>query len=228
MKKIQTFASAAALSFAAIFVAQPAYAVEIMHSMDGHKMDHKMADMAAVYETKNILRDLWTGHSFWVRAVVVAHLDGDNRAEKAAEAQVVANAKMLAGSIKPFYGAAAEKALLDLLFEHYGGVKAYLVATKKGKSKGQDKAVENLLANAEKISVFLSGANPYLPKEAVLELYVTHETHHVAQIDALKGKNYAEEADVWMHMTQHMYVIADALVDALAKQFPENFSGANM
>lgn len=227
MKKIHLFVGVAAIGLTAAFAAVPAAATEPstanMPSMDGHKMDHKMADMAAIYETKNVLRDLWTGHSFWVRAVVVAHLDGDKKAEKAAEAQVVANAKMLAGSIEPFYGAAAEKALLDLLFEHYGGVKAYLVATKKGKSKGQDKAVESMLANAEKIAVFLSGANPYLPKDAVLGLYVTHETHHVAQIDALKGRDYTEEADIWMHMTQHMYVIADALTDALAKQFPEKF-----
>jgi hypothetical protein len=38
------------------------------------------------------------------------------------------------------------------------------------------------------------------------------------------GKQYAEEAQTWEAMKGHMYVIADALAGAIAKQFPKQFS----
>jgi hypothetical protein len=54
-------------------------------------------------------------------------------------------------------------------------------------------------------------------------LLVAHFGHHVAQNQLLKDKKYAEEATVWDAMRRHMYVIADALGDAIAKQFPAKF-----
>ena len=83
--------------------------------------------------------------------------------------------------------------------------------------------MNDLLANAEKIAAFLSGANPNLPKDAVLDLLEAHGGHHVSQIQQLKANQYAEEAKTWSEMQTHMYVIADALTGAIAKQFPEKF-----
>jgi hypothetical protein len=40
----------------------------------------------------------------------------------------------------------------------------------------------------------------------------------------LHDRAYAHEAQTWEAMKQHMYVIADALADGLAKQFPRQFS----
>jgi len=38
-----------------------------------------------------------------------------------------------------------------------------------------------------------------------------------------RTKDYDGEAQTWMDMSQHMYVIADAFADGLAKQFPAKF-----
>src|SRR5687768_13795441 len=56
----------------------------------------KLADARAAQ------RDLWIGHVFWVRNVVDSTFEGDAAAVKAAEGQVVVNAKAIAGSIEPF------------------------------------------------------------------------------------------------------------------------------
>jgi hypothetical protein len=40
----------------------------------------------------------------------------------------------------------------------------------------------------------------------------------------LKAKQYEQEAQTWTAMKDHMYVIADALTAAIAKQFPEKFA----
>jgi len=81
-----------------------------------------------------------------------------------------------------------------------------------------------LQRNAGEIAAFLSAANPNLPKDTVEGLLAAHGAHHIAQIQQLQAKDYEGEAQTWAAMTQHMYVIADALGGALAKQFPEKFA----
>lgn len=174
---------------------------------------------AKAMETSVALRDLWVGHIFWVRNVAVAALEKNEAAQKAAEEQAVANARAIAAAIEPFYGAAAKDGLFKLLAGHYGAVKAYLVATVAGDAKGQASATESLTANASAIADFLSKANPNLPRDTLNGLLLAHGGHHIQQIQELKDGKYAAEAKTWEEMKAHMYGIADAMADALAKQF---------
>jgi hypothetical protein len=192
-------------------------------SADTMEMSMPPAGSAKVVNADAMIRDLWTDHIFWVRNVVVATLAKNGAAEKSAEGQVVANAHAIADGIKPFYGDAGTDGLFKLLAGHYGAIKAYLTATVKGSKSAQDKAMGDLMDNAEQIAVFLSGANPNLPKDTVLELFQAHGGHHITQIQELKAKRYDEEAKNWADMRAHMNVIADALTGAIAKQFPDKF-----
>lgn len=175
-------------------------------------------------QTAASLRDLWIGHGFWVREVAAETLTGNSAGAQNAENQAVANAKLIAASIEPFYGKAASEKLFGLLAGHYSGVKGYLEAADKGSQEKQDAAQKAMVANAEDIALFLSGANPYLPHEALRSMLLAHGGHHIQQIQQLKSKEYAQEAQTWEAMKNHMYAIADALATALAKQFPEKFS----
>lgn len=86
---------------------------------------------------------------------------------------------------------------------------------------------KSLSANATEISRFLSGANPNLPFDTLNGLLLAHGGHHVQQIQQIQqvqSKQYALEAQTWEAMKRHMYVIADALAGAIAKQFPKQFS----
>ncbi len=180
-------------------------------------------DSAKVVATKAVLRDLWLNHVFWVRNVVVEEISGNVPATKIAEAQVVANAQAIAGAIEPFYGAEAKEALFKLLAGHYGAVKAYLDASIAKDAAKQKEALDQLLANADQIATFLSGANPNLPKDVLLGLLQAHGGHHMNQIQQLIAKDYSSEAETWADMSQHMYTIADALADGIAEQFPQKF-----
>ena len=167
-------------------------------------------------------RDLWVGHVFWVRNVVVATIAGNTAAAASAEKQVVANAQQIAASIEPFYGKDASDKLFSLLAAHYGAVKQYLDAA--GNQAKQEAALKAITDNAGEIATFLSGANPNLPRDSVLGLLAAHGGHHVQQIQQLRAKQYDQEAETWEAMKGHMYVIADTLAGALAKQFPAKFS----
>ena len=176
------------------------------------------------FQTAVALRDLWLGHIFWVRNVSVAAIDKNDSAIVAAEKQAVANAQAIAASIEPFYGAAAKDKFFKLLAGHYGSVKSYLVAAVAGDVSAQEKATQSLTSNADEIATFLSQANPHLPKDAVQGLLLAHGGHHIQQIQQLKDRNYDAEAQTWEEMKAHVYQIADATADALAKQFAKKFS----
>jgi hypothetical protein len=182
------------------------------------------ANPARVADTKAALRDLWAGHIFWIRNVVLDNATNNPAARDAAEKEVVANAKQIAGAITPFYGKAAADKLFTLLAGHYGAVKEYSEATVAGSKPQQNAALAHLASNADEIAVFLSGANPNLPKDTVRGLIAAHGAHHVAQITQFQENDYAHEAETWQVMRQHVYVIADALTAALAKQFPGKFA----
>jgi hypothetical protein len=215
MKPIASAVSAFALSLAVL--------LPVAASADQMAMSEPPSSSQKVVAADAAIRGLWHDHIFWVRNVVVATLDKHPAAAKAAEAQVVANAHAIANAIKPFYGDAAGEALFPLLAGHYGAVKAYLIATDKGDKKGQSKATDELMANADKIATFLSSANPNLPKDTVLEMLQAHGGHHIAQIQQLKAGQYDEEAKTWADMEEHMNALADALTGAIAKQFPDKF-----
>ena len=176
------------------------------------------------FQTAVALRDLWLGHIFWVRNVSVAAIDKNDSAIKASETQAVANAQAIAASIEPFYGAAAKDKFFKLLAGHYGAVKAYLIAAVASDVSAQAKATQSLTSNADEIATYLSQANPYLPKDAVQSLLLAHGGHHIQQIQQLRDRNYDAEAQTWEEMKKHVYQIADATADALAKQFAKKFS----
>jgi hypothetical protein len=170
-----------------------------------------------------VQRDLWVGHIFWIRNVSFATLNKNDAAAKTAEQQVFTNARSIAGTIEPFYGAGAKDSFFKLLAGHYGAVKAYLVATADGNATAQATATESITSNAEDIAVFLSKANPYLPKDTLYGVLLAHAAHHIQQILELKDRKYDSEARAWEDMKNHVYQVADATADALAKQFPEAF-----
>ena len=182
------------------------------------------AASVSLADAKAAQRDLWIGHVFWVRNVVDARFEGNANEAKVAEQQVVANAKAIAASIEPFYGKAASEKLFTLLAGHWGAISDYLDATRANRKAGQDAAFKQLVANADEIAAFLGGANPNLPVDVLKGLLMAHGSHHVQQIGEFKAKQYDAEAKTWAAMTHHMYVIADALAEGIAKQFPDKFA----
>lgn len=219
MKPIKQSFIAASILAALMVPGAPAFAQH-----DGHVVVAQASASAKVTETDAALRDLWVGHVFWVRNVVVNTLAGNKAAAAAAEKEVVANAKQITAAIEPYYGKEASDKLFTLLAGHYGAVKQYLEATVAGSKTRQDAAVKNLTGNAGEIARFLSGANPNLPFDTLNGLLLAHGGHHIQQIQQLHAKQYAEEAQTWEAMKKHMYVIADALAGAIAKQFPSKFA----
>lgn len=184
---------------------------------------HASPSADKITAAREAVRDLWTDHIFWVRNVVMATAAKNASERKTAEAQVVANAKQIAGVVGTYYGKAAGDQLFTLLAGHWGAIKAYLDATFANDENARNKAFKDLNDNAAAIATFLSGANPNLPRDTLLALFTAHGAHHVAQITDVHAGDYDKEAANWAAMRTHMNTIADALVGGIAKQFPDKF-----
>ncbi|KRE94881.1 hypothetical protein ASG87_17345 [Frateuria sp. Soil773] len=187
---------------------------------------HAMAAMAASDQAPAApklhaaLRALWHGHVVHTRDYALAvHAHDAGRAKAAADA-VVANAKQLADAVAGFYGKPAGERMLQLLAGHWGGVKALTDARAADDAGAQRRAMDDLDANVAAIAKFLSGANPNLPENAVQGLLAAHVAHHATQIQQIMAGDTKGEQATWAAMQRHMNVIADALADAIARQFP--------
>jgi uncharacterized protein YeaO (DUF488 family) len=174
-------------------------------------------------ELKLALRDLWVGHVFWVRNVVLETKAGNIEAAKVAEGKVVEDARAIADAIVPIYGKEAGDKLFGLLAGHYGAVKDYMTVVFAGDEGAKAAAVEKIKANAMEIATFLSSANPNWPNDALVGLLAAHGAHHIAQIGQINSNDFVAEAKTWDMMKNHIYTIADALADGIVKQFPKKF-----
>lgn len=185
------------------------------------------ANPLKVAELKMALRDLYLGHIFWVRDLVVSTRLGEKEAVSEADEYGLKNAQAIGRSIAPFYGQAAGEKFATLFVGHYSAVKDYMKAAFASNFKGnaalKKAALDKLTKNGNEIAVFVSSANPNLPKDAVYGLLVTHVQQHVMSIDATAKKDWGSEADMWEPMVKHIYTLTNALADGIAKQFPEKF-----
>ena len=208
---------------AALLVVAPSFSPAAAQSARPAAPAPDAARSGKVAHAAATLRDLWVDHIFWIRAVAVAALGKNDAAQDAAERQVLANAANIAASVQPFYGEPAKEAFSGLLQAHYGAVKAYLLAASGSDVNAQNNANQQLIANADDIAAFLSGANSDLNKATLRGMLETHGGHHVLQIQLLKDQKYDAEAQTWADMKAHVHLIADATADALSKQFPDKF-----
>ena len=159
--------------------------------------------------------------SHWSRTLVLATRAGQLAQAQVAETQALANARAIGDAVGSFYGKDAGQKFAELFTAHNRAVKDYMQATFSGRAAAKKAASDRAVKNAREIDVFLSGANPNLPQGAVLNLLGSHWAHHVAQIESAAKRDWAGEARVWHDMRKHILTIADALAEAIAKQFAE-------
>ncbi len=182
---------------------------------------------AKVAELKSVLRDLYINHIFWVRDLVVSTRLGQKIAVSEADEYGLKNAQAIGRSIAPFYGAAAGEKFATLFVGHYSAVNAYMSAAFANNFRGnaalKKASLDKLAKNANDIAVFVSSANPNLPKATVYGFLTTHVQQHVMSINATAKKDWSGEADMWGPMVKVIYTLSDALADGIAKQFPDKF-----
>jgi len=181
------------------------------------------ANPARAAEMKQTYRDLWLGHIYWVQHAVLDSTTKSPTERAAVKKEVDDNTKQIADMLTPFYGEARAQKFLSLLDTNISAVREYSEATIAENKSEQDAALARLASNANDFGSFFSGINPHLSESTARGLIAAHGAHHVLQINQYKKKDYAHLDETWKLMREHVYVIADTIMAALAKQFPEKF-----
>lgn len=143
-----------------------------------------------------------------------------SRSFNATAAALDRNSVAISQAIGSVYGAKAAKTFLDGKFmwrDHIRFFVDYTVAKSKKDKAGQAKAVANLKTYTVRFGDFLAGATG-LPKLAVRNDLLGHVLELKRQLDRYAAGSYRAAAADYGKAYAHMFVTADLVAGAIAKQ----------
>jgi hypothetical protein len=182
--------------------------------------------MATTKEPVRIaLRKLWSDHVIWTREYIIAAVAGTPDADAAA-GRLLKNQEDIGAAIAGFYGDAAGAKLTELLKAHIMIAVDLVAAAKSGDKAAFATHDARWTANAEEIAGFLAGANPNWPKQDVFDLLSLHLKLTKDEAVARIGGDWAADIKAFDAIFNEIMVLADALNDGIAAQFPEKLRAA--
>jgi len=182
--------------------------------------------MATTKEPVRIaLRKLWSDHVIWTREYIIAAVAGTPDADAAA-GRLLKNQEDIGAAIAGFYGDAAGAKLTELLKAHIMIAVDLVAAAKSGDKAAFATHDARWTANAEEIAGFLAGANPNWPKQDVFDLLSLHLELTKDEAVARIGGDWAADIKAFDAIFNEIMVLADALNDGIAAQFPEKLRAA--
>ena len=171
---------------------------------------------------KQDMRKLWTDHVLWTRDYVVAAV-ADHPSAKASAARLLKNQEDIGNAIGSIYGAPAGAELTRLLKEHITIAVDVVKAAKAGDKGGLAAADAKWQKNGDDIAGFLAKANPNLPRNVVANMMKMHLSTTTAEVVSRLNKNWDADVRAFDEVYNHILKMADALSDAIVKQFPDKF-----
>jgi len=179
---------------------------------------------SAASDLRVTLDSLLREHVFLAALATGDALAGQTKAFTAAAASLDANSVGLSKAIGSVFGADAETAFLPLWRSHINFVVNYTTGLAAKDKAKQDKAVSDLLGYTRTFGVFINGALPALPADAVAGLVKTHILGLKDVIDDQAAKDFVKADAALREAADHMGMIASALADAIVKKFPAQFA----
>jgi hypothetical protein len=184
---------------------------------------HSMAGMAKPTMTAENLRvaldNLFAEHAVLAMNATNAGVTG-SKSFPAAAKTLDNNSVALSKAIASVYGVKAGNTFLNgknMWRDHIKDFVAYTVATSKHDKAGQKKAVANLKQYTVTFGNFLSTATG-LPKAAVQNDLLGHVLELKGQLDDYAAGNYRKAAVDYHAAYNHMFMTADLVASAIAKQ----------
>jgi hypothetical protein len=169
---------------------------------------------------RTAMRKLWSDHVIWTRQYIVSAALGDPRAQAASE-RLLKNQEDIGNAVAQYYGAAAGAKLTDLLKQHILIAVDLVAAAKAGDAAKQADADKRWHDNANDLATFLSGANPNWPKQTLLDMLNQHLSLTTQEAVARLQKNWSADVTAFDSIFNQAMMMADALTDGIAKQFPQ-------
>ena len=188
------------------------------HDMSGMTMTTTQKTMTAA-DLRVALDNLFGEHAVLAMNATNAGITG-SKSFPAAAKTLDENSVALSKAIASVYGAKAGQTFLNGKFMWRAHIKFfvdYTVATAKKDKAGQTKAVNNLKRYTVVFGDFLAGATG-LPQLAVRNDLLGHVLELKTQLDDYAAGNYTKAARDYHAAYNHMFMTADLVAGAIAKQ----------
>ncbi len=167
---------------------------------------------------RNEMRRLWEDHVTWTRLAIIS-LTTDSP-----DTRLLRNQTDIGNAVKPFYGTAAGKRLTALLREHILIAAELIGAARKADQAAVARQQARWTANANRIAMLLSTANPRFwklgPMRAMLHEHLRLTTNEVV---ARLEQNWAADVRAYDKIRSQALDMADMLSRGIVEQFPERF-----
>lgn len=191
------------------------------------KMAHDMGSGSFVCSKSKFdltlgMRKLWEEHIVYTRNYIISALLDLEDTAKVAE-RLLKNQDDIGEAIKPYYGEEAGKKLASLLRDHILIATEVVKAAKMGNNEDLGMASKKWYANADDITLFLSGANSNWAKEDLQDMLYKHLELTTGEVVSRLKKDWALDIDYYDKGHAHMLMFADMLTKGIAKQFPDKF-----
>lgn len=168
---------------------------------------------------KTGMRKLWSEHVLWTRQYIVDAAAGLPSAD-ATSKRLLRNQEDIGNAIAPYYGSAAGAKLTDLLKQHILIAVDVVAAAKAGDNTKLADADKRWHDNAADLATFLSSANPNWPKQALLSMLNEHLALTTQEATARLQQRWDDDIAAFDKVFSQAMMMADALSDGIAKQFP--------
>jgi hypothetical protein len=210
----------------ALFSALAALALSGGHDAAAHG-DTAHAATAGISSQELELREgmnrLWEDHVTWTRLAVISLTTGAPDTE-ATVGRLLRNQVDIGNAVKPYYGAAAGKALIGLLRQHILVAASLIAAAKTGNSAKVSSEQARWNANADEIAALLNRVNPRFWKlGATKEMMRGHLRLTTTEVAARLQGDWAADVRAYDRIHAQILHMADMLSDGLVKQFPARF-----
>jgi hypothetical protein len=178
-------------------------------------------------DLKTAMRKLWEDHVTWTRNVIFCIMDDLQGTDQAVN-RLLKNQEDIGDAIKPYYGNDAGKKLTELLKTHITTAADLLKAAKSDNKAVFDDANKKWFENADRISEFLSKANPNWKLEDMKTMMHDHLKFTTDEAVARKNKNFDEDVKDYDNVHNEILKMSDMLSDGIVKQFPDKFKNMSM
>lgn len=176
----------------------------------------------AEVELKSNMRKLWEEHVAWTRMTIISLVfklpDAD-----AVIARLLQNATDMGDALRPFYGDKIGDAFSKLIKEHLLFAADLVKAAIAGDQQAATTAEKKWYSNADEIAAFLSTINPFLSEEEVRKMFYSHLGLTKSEALLMINNNFKKSIEVYDEIQKQALGMADAITEAIVKQFPNLF-----
>ncbi|MDD1758244.1 MAG: hypothetical protein LUQ22_05875 [Methanotrichaceae archaeon] len=170
-----------------------------------------------------VFRTLWVEHVVWTRLAIMSLASGSDDKDPVLN-RLLKNYGDMANALKPFYGNETGDKYGDLIKEHLVIAAELVEAAKAGNTTEVTDADKRWHENANKIATFENTINPNLKLQDRKDMWNEHLNLTKTEAVAILNKDYPDSISTYDMIEQNAMMMADALTDAIVKQFPGKFA----